>query len=197
MSNYLGSTHDFLGFSKWTWVICPALPSAAHTQLVFDAQARSFLLLLLFLVFILWSWHLQNERSSAVTGLPGLHLLCSLHSAKLQLLCVAPLVLRLKLLLRLHLHQWPFLATYNAKPQRLFINLLCLLNQYYRITFALPSLAVSARYNCGHFWNTASGCWLSGNTSQKISPQWCWSGALFCYILAQQHQIVSPSFIVK
>ena len=41
----------------------------------------------------------------------------SLHGAKPQLLCMTPSVLGCQLQLRLHLHQWPSLASHSAEPQ--------------------------------------------------------------------------------
>lgn len=52
------------------------------------------------------------------------------------------------------------------------------------VTLTLPSSIDSTRDNLGHPWNTASVCWFSGNTSQKILPQWC-------QILLNHHHFLS------
>jgi hypothetical protein len=58
----------------------------------------------------------------------------------LQFLCVTPSVLGCELQLKLHLHQWPFLASHSAKLQLLFMTPSCLQNQYHLGDFyILPS----------------------------------------------------------
>lgn len=59
-------------------------------------------------------------------------LLGSLHGAKPQLLCMTLSVLSLQLLLWLHLHQWPLLASPGVKPQLLSMAPSCLQNQYHQ-----------------------------------------------------------------
>jgi hypothetical protein len=82
-----------------------------------------------------------------------------------------------QLKLRLHLHQWPSMASHSAEPQLLCMTASCLQNQYHLgDSYTLPSpttaqgttLAISG--TC-----VLSASVLSKNTSQKMSPQWCWS----------------------
>ena len=69
--------------------------------------------------------------SSAATGFHQKPLIGSLHGTKPQLLCMAPSVLSYQLQLRLHLHQWPSMASHSAEPQLLFMTPSCLQNQYH------------------------------------------------------------------
>jgi hypothetical protein len=47
----------------------------------------------------------------------------SLHGAKSQLLCMTPSVVGHQLQLRVHLHQWPSMASHSAQPQLLCMTL--------------------------------------------------------------------------
>jgi hypothetical protein len=69
--------------------------------------------------------------SSNVTWLHQKPLIGSLHGAKSQLLCMTPSVLGHQLQLRLHLHQWPSMASYSVEPQLLCVTTSCLQNQYH------------------------------------------------------------------
>ena len=71
-------------------------------------------------------------------------LLGSLHGAKPQILCMTSSVLGHQLQLRLHLHQWPSMASHSAGPQMLFRTPPCLQNQYYLDdSYTLPSPAAT------------------------------------------------------
>jgi hypothetical protein len=78
--------------------------------------------------------------SSAATRLHQQPLIGSLHGAKLQLLYMTPLVLGCQLKLRLHLHQWPSMASHSTKPQLLSMIPSCLQDQYHLV---LRSTAVA------------------------------------------------------
>ena len=72
---------------------------------------------------------------------------------------MTPLVLALQLLLMLHLHLQPLLASHTATPQLLSMIPSCLQDQHHlRDYFPVPSLAASTRYNLGCLWNIASLC---------------------------------------
>ena len=81
--------------------------------------------------------------------------------------CMTPSVLGLQLQLRLHLHQWPSMASHSTEPQLLCVTPSCLQNQYHLgDPYTLPSPA------------TAQGTTLaiSGTQplcSQKILPRRC------------------------
>ena len=88
----------------------------------------------------------------------------------LQFLCVTPSVLGCELQLKLHLHQWPFLASHSAKLQLLFMTPSCLQNQYHLgDPYMLPSPAAAG---VQHWVSLEHSLFvLSENTSQKMSPQ--------------------------
>jgi hypothetical protein len=55
---------------------------------------------------------------------------------------MTPSVLGLQLQLRLHLHQWPSMASHSVEPQLLFLTPSCLQNQYHLgDPYILPSPA--------------------------------------------------------
>jgi hypothetical protein len=71
-------------------------------------------------------------------------LIGSLHGAKPQLLYMTPSVLENQLQLRLHLHQWPSMASHCAEPQLLCMTSSCLQNQYHLgESYTLPSPATA------------------------------------------------------
>lgn len=71
--------------------------------------------------------------------------------------------------LRLHLHQWPFLASHCARCQLSSMTPQCLQDQHHLgDSYTSPSPAASTRCNLGCLWNTASLC------SQKTLPRRCW-----------------------
>ena len=58
--------------------------------------------------------------------------------------CMTPSVLGRQLQLRLHLHQWPSMASHSAKPQLLCVTPLCLQTQYHLgNSYRLPSPATA------------------------------------------------------
>jgi hypothetical protein len=84
-----------------------------------------------------------------------------------------PTVLGYQLQVRLHLHLWPFMASYSDEPQLLCMTPSCLQNHDHLGDLHITKSCCSMRYNLGYLWNTASV--LSENASQKISLQWSWS----------------------
>jgi hypothetical protein len=111
----------------------------------------------------------------------------SLHGTKPQILCMTPSVLAHQLLLRLHLHKCPFIASHSAKTQLLFITPSCFQHQYHLGDLHITKSSHSTRYN---LWNTAS------LYSQKTLPQifHCSDAGLFLIIAgflapANHHQL--------
>uniref|UniRef100_A0A8C6GMM6 Uncharacterized protein n=1 Tax=Mus spicilegus TaxID=10103 RepID=A0A8C6GMM6_MUSSI len=67
-----------------------------------------------------------------------------------------PSVLGYQLQLRLHLHQWPSMASHSAKPQLFFMTSSCLHNQYHLgDPYTLPSTAAAKGTTLA-----ISGTWL-------------------------------------
>uniref|UniRef100_A0A8C6GL60 Uncharacterized protein n=1 Tax=Mus spicilegus TaxID=10103 RepID=A0A8C6GL60_MUSSI len=102
---------------------------------------------------------------------------------------MTPFVLGRQLQLRLHLHQWPFMASHSAEPQLLCETPSCLQNQYHLgDPYTLPSPA------------TAQGTTLaiSGTQplcSQKTLPRRCHLNDVGLFLItanflapANQHQ---------
>jgi hypothetical protein len=59
-------------------------------------------------------------------------------------LCMTPSVLGCQLQLRVHLHQWPSMASHSTKPQLLFMTPSCIQNQYHLgDSYTLPSIVVA------------------------------------------------------
>jgi hypothetical protein len=115
------------------WVTSPAMPFVAHTL-----SSRLQLPLLHCCCCSWWSSHgigiSKTLLSSTVTRLHQQPLIGSLHAAKPQILCMTPSVLGLQLQLRLHLHQWPFMASHSAEPQLLCMTPSCLKTSTTRVT---------------------------------------------------------------
>ena len=125
------------------WVTSPAMPFVAHTL-----SSRLQLPVLHCCCCSWWSSHgtgiFKTLLSSAVTRLHQQPLIGSLHGAKPQLLCMTPSVLGHQLQLRLHLHQWPSMASHSAEPQLLCMTPSCLQNQYHLgDSYTLPSPAAA------------------------------------------------------
>ena len=117
---------------------------------------------------IYWGPPLQlgftNSFSQAPFMVPSLTLI----------LCMISSILDCQLQLRLHFYQWPSMDSHSVKPQLFFMTLSGLQNQYQLgDSYILPSTAAA--------WGTTLAISrtqffvLSENSSQKISPQWCWS----------------------
>jgi len=82
------------------------------------------------------------------------------HRLSSQLLCMTPSDLGHQLHLRLHLHQWPSMASRSAQPQLLFMTPSCLQNQYHLgDSYTLPSPA------------TAQGTTLAISGTQPLCSQ--------------------------
>ena len=82
--------------------------------------------------------------SSTVSRLQHQPLIGSLCGAKPQVFYMTPSVLGHQLLLRLHLHQWPSMASHCAEPQLLCMIPSCLQNQYHlgnSYTLLSPAIA--------------------------------------------------------
>jgi len=101
--------------SPRTWVTPPALSLVAHTW--------SSRLHLPVLHCCCSSWRSSHSTgisntlgSSTATRLHQYPLTGSLHGSKPQLLCMTPSVLGHQLQLRLHLHQWPSMASHSDSP---------------------------------------------------------------------------------
>ena len=74
--------------------------------------------------------------------------------------CMTPSVLGPQLQLRLHLHQWPSMASHSAEPQLLCVTPSCLQNQYHLgDSYTLPSPA------------TAQGTTLAISGTQPLCSQ--------------------------
>lgn len=109
--------------------------------------------LLLFLVGILWYWHLQNAEVFCCKDLhfPQQPVIVLLHGAELQLLCMTSSILLLSQ--RLHLHQWPLL-----EPQLLSMSPHAFETS---TTWAVPALLSSTAskfQGLAHIWITAPFC---------------------------------------
>ena len=88
--------------------------------------------------------------------------------------CITPSIPGHQLQLRLHLHQCPSMASHSAKPQLLCVTPSCLQNQYHLgDPYTLPSPTAAGV----QLWLSLEHSLfvLSGNTSQKMSSQRCWS----------------------
>ena len=106
-----------------SWVILPAMPFVEHMLF-----SRLQLPVLQYCCFSWWSSH--------STGISK-----TLHD----------LFLGYQLQLRLHFHQWPSMASHNAKPRLLFMP-----SKPVQPGWLLHS--TSMRYNLGYLWNTAFLC---------------------------------------
>jgi hypothetical protein len=96
------------------WVISPAMPFIAHAS----------------------SFRLQMPVSTAAALGGHLTVLASPKH------CMTISVLGRQLQLRLHLHQWPSMASHRAEPQLLCVTSSCLQNQYHLgDPYTLPSPA--------------------------------------------------------
>jgi hypothetical protein len=125
------------------WVTSPSMPFVAHML-----SSRIQLPVLHCCCCSWWSSHgtgiSKTLLSSTVTRLHQQPLIGSLHGAKPQILCMTPSVLGPQLQLRLHLHQWPSMASHSAKPQLLCVTPSCLQNQYYLgNSYTLPGPATA------------------------------------------------------
>jgi hypothetical protein len=148
------------------WVTSPALSFVAH-----GLSSRIQLPVLHCCCYSWWSSHgagiSEMLLSSTVTWLQQQPLIGYLHGPKPQILCMIPSVLGHQLQLRLHLHQWPSMASHSAEPQVLCVTPSCLQNQYHLgDSYTLPRPA------------TAQGTTLaiSGTQplcSQKTHPRRC------------------------
>ena len=141
------------------WVTSPAMPFVAHAS-----SSRLQMPVLHCCCCSWWSSHgtgiSKTLLSSTVTRLHQQPLIGSLHGAKPQLLCMTPSVLGHQLQLRLHLHQWPSMASHSAEPQLLFMTPSCLQNQYHLgDSYTLPSPA------------TAQGTTLAISGTQPLCSQ--------------------------
>ena len=151
--------------------LAPALPSAAHTVILWD-PAGSTPLLLLFL------WLFCSADISKTTGslaATGLHFDLSLHSlpgASSSLRDSS--VLGLQLPPRLHGHQWPLLASHtlsiSSSPWSRHAFKPMPSGWLLHITKSSYQHEIQPWLSLQHSFSV-----LSGNTSQKISSQWCWS----------------------
>ena len=115
-SNVWDPTHDLLAPPR-AWVTSPAMPFVAHA-------------------------------SSSRLQMPVPHCCCCSCGHLMVLAspkhCMTPSVLGLQLQLRLHLHQWPSMASHSAKHQLLFMTPSCLQNQYpLGDSYTLPSPAAA------------------------------------------------------
>ena len=143
-------------FLPRAWVTSPALPFVAHML-----SSRLQLPVLHCCCCSWWSSHgtgiSKTLLSSAVTRLHQQPLIGSLHGAKPQLLCMIPSVLGHQLQLRLHLHQWPSMASHRAEPQLLCVTLFMPLKPVPPgWLLHITKSHCSTRYNLGYLWNTAS-----------------------------------------
>jgi hypothetical protein len=65
---------------------------------------------------------------------------------------------------------------YCAKSQLFSMTSLCLQTLYHvGNSYILASSSASLRYRLGILWTRATVWWIPRKTSEKISPQWCWS----------------------
>lgn len=118
--------------------------------------------LLLFLVGILWYWHLQNAEVFCCKDLhfPQQPVIVLLHGAELQLLCMTSSILLLSQ--RLHLHQWPLLKPQLHVPS-------CLWNQYHLGSSCIIKLnCQQVSRPCPHLDHSS---FLLSKNVPKISPQ--------------------------
>jgi hypothetical protein len=65
---------------------------------------------------------------------------------------------------------------HSAKPQLLSMPSTCFQNQHRLSDSYTSKFSCRCKVHPWWLWNTAASvCWPWGNTSQKTSPQWCWS----------------------
>jgi hypothetical protein len=122
-----------------------------------------------------WSSHgngITKTLLSSNTRLYQQFLICSLHGAKPQLLCMTPSVLGHQLQLRLYVHQYPLTVpsiSCSSYPLHGFKT---------STTLHITKSCCSTRYNLGYLWNTASLC------SQKTFPRYHLNDACLFLIIA-------------
>jgi hypothetical protein len=97
---------------------------------------------------------------------------CSVLGGHLMVLappkhCMTPSVQGRQLKLRLHLHQWPSMASHSAEPQLPCMTPSCLQNQYNLGDPCTLPIPLQQEYNLGYLWNTDSLCF------QKTVPRRC------------------------
>ena len=119
-------------------------------------------LLLLFLVIILWYWHLQYTGSFRCnSALP-------LASHRLSSWCQPSTSLGHQLQLRLYLHQWPSLVpSLSCSPG--------FLHAFKTILVILIHYQDQLQHEVQPWLSLEHGFFVLSENASQISPQWCWS----------------------